>query len=101
MIITLAQVREHLAAGSLGVADDLLLQNYIDSAKQWAVSYLNLTALPAETDPHAKIIRQAILLAAGQFFLQREEILPSFHRRSFLTAERLLNGIRVRQLGAE
>ena len=101
MIVTTAMLREHLAASSLGPEDDALVTGYLASAKSWVRQYLNIDALPAETDPRSPIIRQAILLAAGQFFLQREEILPNFHRRSFLTAERLLNGIRARQLGAE
>ena len=99
MIITLSQIREHLAAESLGAADDELLQGYLDSAKQWAMTFLNLDALPNATGPNSKIIRQAILLTVGQYFLQREEVVPNFHRTSHLTAERLLNGIRTRQLG--
>ena len=100
MIVSLATVREHLVAESLGPTDDALVQGYIDSAKQWAMTYLNLATLPAAGQPHAKIIRQAILLKTGQYFLQREEVGPQHLRRSHLTAETLLNQIRTRQLGA-
>ena len=60
---------------------------------------LTLIDFRLQRNPMRKIIRQAILLTVGQYFLQREEVGPNFHQRSHLTAEKLLAGIRTRQLG--
>ena len=99
MNLSIDQVREHLAAESFGPADDVLVTQYIKAAEEWVMQYLNLDALPNVGQPHEKIIKQAILLTVGQFYLQREEVSPSHLRSSHLTAERLLAPIRRRQLG--
>ena len=96
-IVTPSEFREHTVSDS-GV-DDVLVAGYIDSAESWVLSYLNLKHSDiVGIDPQKfSIIRQAVLLLGGQFFLQREEVGPQFHRRSHLTTERLLKTIRARQ----
>ena len=72
MIITLQQAKDHLRV--IDTDEDALIQSYIDAAEAHVGKYLDRPLDPwnDEGDPVPDNVRQAILLAIGDFYENRE-----------------------------
>ena len=97
-IVTLEETKDHLVTD--GNLDDAIITSYMASAEAWVLAWLNMTEadLVGLASQKLSILKQAVLLVAGQFYMQREgDVLPGNFRPSNLV-ERLLATIRTRQI---
>ena len=71
-VVSLEQAKQHLRV--LESEEDSLIQQYIDAAETHVSNYLErpLTPWSADQTPAPENVRQAILLAIGDFYENRE-----------------------------